>query len=232
MRKIVIILSILVLIASGCGQTTKKRAETNSIEIISEQEEYGNNLVENKKDNFRQIELDEKIGNRTLKEYLLDENIPQVFKDVFQQKQGLYDNDETFTLIDSLSSTDKERHPFYFVLATRAMWWSDGAFSEPLGMAIRKYVESNTKQFLAYFSTEVVLTQFDFQQWAKYTLYEILIDSDENIAEVENTRNLMRKNCKQCSSEKIVMIDKFIECVYAEYEEIQRSNKEWEKNNL
>jgi hypothetical protein len=227
-------------IAGSCGQATKKQAETTNNEIVSEQGEndstvqmeYNNNPAENEKKNFRQIDLNETIGNRTLKDYLSDEKIPQTFKNVFLQKQKLTDNDETLALIDSLFSTDKERHPFYFTLVTRTTWWSDGAFSEPLGMAIREYVESNTPQFLAYFSTEAVLTQFDFKQWATYTLYEILIDSDGRIKELENTRNLMKKNCNGCSSEKIKMIDKFIEYMYAEYDEIQRRNREWERNNL
>ena len=240
MRKIITILSVLMFILVSCGQATKKQAETASSEIVGEQEkdnsieqeESDNSIIEKEEKVFRQIELDEKIGNRTLKDYLSDEKIPKVFKDVFLQKCALNDDDETLALIDSLFSTDKERHPFYFVLVTRATWWSDGAFSEPLGMAIKEYVESNTQQLLDYFSTEAVLTQFDFKQWAKYTLCEILIESDENIKEVENTRNLMKKNCNGCSPEKIKMIDKFIECMYAEYEEIQRINREWERNNL
>ena len=240
MRKPVVILSIFILIVGGCGQATNKQTREINNETISEQEkkdctvqvEYNNDPVESEKENFRQIGLNETIGKRTLQDYLSDEKIPQTFKNVFQQKQKLTNNDETLALIDSLFSTDKERHPFYFTLVTRATWLSDGAFSEVLGMAIRKYVETNTQQFLTYFLTETVLTQFDFKHWAYYTLVEILIDSDENIKEVENTRNLMKKNCIECSPEKIKMIDKFIECIYAEYDEIKRRNREWEKNNL
>jgi len=241
MRKIVIILSVLALVASSCGQATKKQAESKNNEVAEKQEEThrtivqeenDNNSAENEEERFRQISLDEKIGKLTLKDYLLDEKIPQFFKDVIQQKQRLSDDEKTFALIDSLFSTDKERHPFYFVLVTRALWRADGALAEPLGMAVREYVESNTQQFLDYFSTEIVLTQFDFKHWARSTLYEILIDSDDNIEECENTRKLMKKNCNECSSEKIKMIDKFTEYMYAEYNEIQRRNKEWEKKNL
>jgi len=240
-RKLIVIWSIFTLIAGGCGQAPNKQTGVATNEIVSSkqeendstiQEEYNNNSVGNEEKNFRQIALEEKIGNRTLKEYLLDEKIPQTFKDVFQQKQKLTDDEKTFALIDSIFSSDKERHPFYFVLVTRTMWWSDGAFSEPLGMAARKYVENSTQKFLAYFSTELTLTSFDFERWAIYTLHEILIDTDENIKELENTRILMKKNCKECSPENIKMIDKFIECMYAEYNEIQRRNKEWEMKNL
>ena len=241
MRKLVVILSILNLIAGGCGQVTNKRTGVTINETVSEQREndstvqvkYNNNPVENAGKDFRQIGLDEKIGNRTLRDYLSDEKIPKVFKDVFLQKQSLFEEEEkTLTLIDSLFSTDKERHPFYFALVTRATWWSDGAFSEPLGMAVKEYVEFNTQQFLEYFSTETILTLFDFKKWAEYTLGEILIEYEDNFKmEIENTRALMKKNCNGCSLEKIKMINKFIEYMYAEHDEIQRRNKEWEINH-
>jgi len=229
MRKLVFILNVFV---GGCGQATNKQADVTINETVSEQIENDSTIQNNPVENFRQIASDETIGNRTLKDYLSDEKIPQTFKIVFQQRKNPDVDEKTLAIIDSLFSTDKERLPFYFLLVTRTMRWADGAFAEPLGMAVKEYIESNTQQFLTYFSTEIVLTQFDFKQWAKTTLYEILIDSEENLEELENTRNMMKKNCKGCSFEKIKMIDTFIEYMYAEYDELQRRNKEWEKNNL
>ena len=180
--------------------------------------------------NFRQIDLEEKIGNRTLKDYLLDEKIPQFFKDIFQQKQNISDNDETFALLDSLFSTDMERHPFYFVLVTRITWWSDGAVSEVLGGTVKEYVETNTQQFLDYFSTESVLTTFDFERWAGHTLGEIHIDSEDNVEqEIENTKRLMKENCVSCSPKKIKMIDKFIKCMYEQNEDLIKQNEDYLK---
>jgi ABC-type Fe3+-citrate transport system substrate-binding protein len=43
MRKIVITLSILALIASSCGQATKKQTETTDTEFVIKQEE--NNTI-------------------------------------------------------------------------------------------------------------------------------------------------------------------------------------------
>ena len=241
MKKAIIILGIIVFITGGCGQARSNQTEIES-KVVKEQEEnrcdfeeeYDTISGENEEKNFRQIGLDEKIGNQTLKDYLTDEKIPQIFKDVFQQKQTIFEEEEkTLALIDSLFSTDTKRHPFYFVLVTRALWWADGAFAEPLGVAVREYVESNTQQFLAYFSTEVVLTQFDFKHWARFTLFEILIDSEDNVEQqIENTERLMKENCINCSSKKTKMIDKFIKKMYAEHKRIQRMNREWEKNNL
>ena len=221
MKKTFFILITTTFIMCSCGQTSKKQTTVINNGIVNEQKENDDNFLI-KDEKFRQISLDEKIGNRTLEDYLSDEKISQTFKDVFQQRQSLNDDDETLALIDSLFSSDKERHPFYFVLVTRAMWWSDGAFSEPLVMAAKKYVELNTQQFLEYFSTEPVLTMFDFEQWAKYTLYEILVDAEGKEKEqIEKTKNLMTKNCVECSTKKIEMIEKFIENMYVEYDKVQ-----------
>jgi hypothetical protein len=166
---------------------------------------------------FREIGLEEKIGNQTVTDYLADPKIPRMFKDIFLQEHSLDDNEETLALTDSLSSADTERHPFYFVLATRALWWSDGAFSEPLAMAARKYVEANTQQFLNYFSTEQVLTESDFMQWSRFTLYDMRMEWEtmENAGEhIENQRKRMKENCPDCPPEKLKLIDSFVNYMY------------------
>jgi hypothetical protein len=181
MKKINFILAIMLIVSIvSCRNSEKQNQATihsNTKDSILADSVQVNKVIttENEEKNFRQIGLDEKIGNLSLRDYLSDKEIPQVFKDVFQQRRRLDDDEKTLAIIDSLSSIDKKRHPFYFVLVTRTMWWADGAFAEPLGMAAKDYVESNTQQFLDYFSVEPVLTTFDFEQWAKQTLGEILI---------------------------------------------------------
>lgn len=49
------------------------------------------------------IDLNQKIGGRTLKQYFSDEKIPDLFKTVFRGERKLNDDDETLSLIDSLS---------------------------------------------------------------------------------------------------------------------------------
>ena len=82
---------------------------------------------------------------------MADDKIPNVFKTVFQGERALNDDEETLALIDSLFSKDSERNPFYFVLVTRTMWWSDGAFSEPLGENAKKYIETEDETIFEVF---------------------------------------------------------------------------------
>ena len=158
------------------------------------------------------IDLNQKIGERTLKQYLSDEKIPTVFKTVFQGERKLNDDEETLSIIDSLFSKDKDRHPFYFLLVTKIMYWSDGAFSEPLGLLAKEYIEKETRQFLTYFKSEKVLTNNDFNKWADYLVGEIGISSENNEhQEIENVRKRMIKNCSDCSTEDQKQINKFID---------------------
>ena len=62
MRKIVIILSVLVLIASGCGQATKKQTETVNETIIEQNDEKNEIVVEKNSD--------EKIYLRSAEDFL------------------------------------------------------------------------------------------------------------------------------------------------------------------
>lgn len=186
-------------------------------ELTTEDEKKKPTEAGDEEGRLREIGLEEKIGNQTLIDYLADPKIPQLFKDIFLQELSLNDNEETLALTDSLSSTDTERHPFYFVLVTRALWWSDGAFSEPLSIAVRKYVETNTQQFLNYFLTEQVLTESDFAQWSRFTLYEMRMEWEtmENEGKyIENQRKRMKENCIGCSDEKLKLIDTFVNLMY------------------
>ncbi len=227
MRNRIIILSLVLISSCHNSRKADKPADSIAAETIEKAEVYEIMIADSgavKDDKrLRQIGLGEKIGDKTLSEYLSDPQIPQIFKDVFQQKRGLYDDGKTSALIDSLSSTDRSRHPFYFVLATRAAWWSDGAFSEPLGMAMKEYVESNTQQFLTYFATEPVLTSSDLELWAEYIVNEMLIESDgEPQKGIEEIKSSMQKNRAEYSSEKLNVTDRFIEDMYKRYDETKR----------
>lgn len=196
------ILTLLMFLFFASGQTDNRRT-INTIDA--------DNLVftNQTKDT---IDLNQKIGGRTLKQYFSDEKIPDLFKTVFRGERKLNDDDETLSLIDSLFSKDKDRHPFYFLLVTKTMYWSDGAFSEPLGQSAKEYVENESRQFLNYFKTEKVLTEEDFNNWADYVAGEIGISSENNeLQEIENVRKRIVKNCTDCSTEDQKQISKFID---------------------
>jgi hypothetical protein len=134
--------------------------------------------------------------NKTLRQYLDDPKIPEIFKATIKGNADVRVDEKCLNIIDSLSSKDTERQSFYFVLLTRTMYQADGAYSEPLGLAAKDYVEKNTEQFFKYFKTEKTLTNTDFTNWAESVAGEIGISSEgEEQQEIDRLQEKMRKNC-------------------------------------
>ncbi|MFD2247114.1 hypothetical protein [Pontibacter ruber] len=163
--------------------------------------------------NFREIRLDEMVGSKTLQEHLADPLIPLLFKDIFQKKAELQD-DQAHAIPDSLFSKDKERHPFYFTLVTRTIWWADGAFAEPLYSTMKEYVESNPKQLIEYFRTAPYLTEADFNNWADGVAMEVGVEfENKERVEIGQIEERMVRNCTGCNREELSVLKKFIEKV-------------------
>ncbi|WP_162051336.1 hypothetical protein [Pontibacter pamirensis] len=215
-------LALAVLLAAflaSCNQVNEHKLSTNeplpapvvqelvvdssSISLTQAQTSYHERSL-------RVIETNGMIGSKTLQEHLDDPLIPVLFKDVFQEKVALDDDDKTLSLIDSLFSNDRVRHPFYFTLVTKTLWWADGAFSEPLGISMKEYVETEPKQFITYFQSEPVLTEADFNKWADGVAMEVGIKYEHSeIEEIDGVESRMLSNCRKCDAEERNMIQRF-----------------------
>jgi len=91
---------------------------------------------------------------------------------------------------------------------------ADGAYAEPLGMMAKQFVETRTKEFITYFRNESLLTDKDFDEWAKKVAGEIEISSSgrEN-EEVKVLKEKMKLNCERCDEGQIKTIDDFVDRV-------------------
>jgi len=143
--------------------------------------------------------------------FLRDEKITQLAKDLYQEKVRPNDSNENLSLIDSINSTGKARG-FYFIVITKTMKYADGAYSEPLGIAAKQYVEKNTVEFLSYFfENENLLTKQDLYNWASLVYAEIQIGSEgkeENA--VNELKTKMIRNCKGLPSKFNKITEEFI----------------------
>jgi hypothetical protein len=54
---------------------------------------------------------------------------------------------------------------------------ADGAYAESLGIMAKQFVETRAKEFIKYFRNESLLTDKDFDDWAKTVAGEIEISS-------------------------------------------------------
>lgn len=143
--------------------------------------------------------------------FLLDKSIPQISKDLYLEKVKPTDNNETLALIDSINSIGLARG-FYFLVITKTMKYADGAYSEPLGLAAKEFVEKNTTEFLSYFmNNQDFLSNEDFKNWSNSVYGEILIDSEGSEQNaVYDLQFKMINNCKGYSKEYKAKIDEFI----------------------
>ena len=214
MKKVIGVVAICLVFSCGRVEEQKQSSVRQSPAPIGNEPETDSGFINNEPESdygFREIKLNEKIGSKTLQEHLKDPAIPVLYKDIFLKKVTLYDDDKTLSLIDSLFSTDRERHPFYFTLVTTTLWWADGAFAEPLGISMKEYVENNPKQFVTYFMSEPVLTEADFKKWADGVAMEIGIQHEHyEVEETERVESRMLGNCQDCNAEEKKMVQQFV----------------------
>ena len=150
----------------------------------------------------------------TIDRFLKDKTIPQLAKDLYQEKVKPTDNFGNIALIDSLNSTGYARG-FYFLVITKTMKSSDGAYAEPLGIAAKEFVEKNTNEFVSYFiNNPGLLCTDDLKNWASFVYSEIQISSEGSEQKAINDFKIkIRKNCKRLSKRHIKKANEFIELI-------------------
>jgi hypothetical protein len=146
--------------------------------------------------------------------YLTHDNIPQACKDLFSNVGQPTDDTKTLALLDSLLTTNSETGPFYFLTITRTIEKADGSYSESLGLIGKQYLEKRTKEFVKYFIDESLLTDKDFENWAKIVAGEIQISAEgHEKEELKRLENQLILNCNTCSAGQIEKIEGFVDRV-------------------
>jgi len=143
--------------------------------------------------------------------YLEHKQIPQVCKDLYNGKRNPSDDAGILNLLDSIFTSNVDTKPFYFLTITRTMPKADGAYAEPLGMMGKQFVEKKTTDFADYFINNPVLTDKDFEEWAKTVAGEIEISAAEQEKEEwARLKSKMKSNCVNCGQRQVKIIDNFL----------------------
>ncbi len=210
MKTNTLILSILTIVFVGCGPQNKRPAD-NSVETIQTDKNNFDTDPIDMVDTLTVKRFDQTgmIKNKSLEQYLADDKIPHRFKELVKTDRKSLTNIFQ-ALNDSLFSRDNERHPFYFWLFTQTIRISDGAATEPMGIAAKNYVERETENFLSYFTGDNTLTSSDFEIWVTLIVGEIAISSENNEKqEIDNLLEAIRRNCTDCPQKYIELINRF-----------------------
>ncbi len=177
-----------------------------------------------RRDSGTSLHVDDAVGNLTfhghqIAFYLEHPLISQVCKDLFVGARAPSDDADVLSVVDSLFTSNVNTQPFYFLTLTRTMGAADGAYSEALGVAGRKFVESSAHAFVSFFKSEKMLTSGDFDEWAKLVAGEIQISAEGREAmEVEKLRTAMVAGCLKCDAEQMKLIDAFVSRVWRYFE--------------
>jgi len=154
------------------------------------------------------------FNGRPISFYLTHKQIPQVCKDLYNGKRQPSDEVDILSLLDSIFTSNIETKPFYFLTITKTMEKADGAYAEPLGMMGKQFVEKRTTEFVDYFINNSLLTDKDFEEWAKTVAGEIQISADgHEKEELERLKEKMKLNCDNCNGRQNKVVINFLEKV-------------------
>ena len=109
--------------------------------------------------------------------FLKTKNVSKAAKDYYQGKFKASDDARTFSILDSMETTNSQTRQFYLYLATQMMQNSDGALSEELGLRAKDYVEQHPNWALVFLQGKFASPTFN-NLWAKRIAGEIMIDCE------------------------------------------------------
>jgi hypothetical protein len=183
--------------------------------------QYSCNLIDSKRavvteaiNETSMVTNDSILSGRLISFYINHKEIPQVCKDLFRNTRQPSDEVDVLALLDSVFTSNDKTRPFYFLTITRTMAKADGAYAEPLGMMAKQFVETRTKEFIKYFRNESLLTDQDFDEWAKTVAGEIEISSSgQEKEELKVLKEKMKLNCEKCDEGQIKTINDFVDRV-------------------
>ncbi|NBP28919.1 MAG: hypothetical protein EBV23_04965 [Flavobacteriia bacterium] len=135
--------------------------------------------------------------------FLADQNIPQLAKAIYCNKEWNLNNDnQALALLDSLTAKNKTTRPFYFKVVTKTLEKSDGYFSEALGLAGYEFIEYHPQEFASYFDNRGCFTQDDLAAWADIVLMEFSIREEitENQLKLHEYLKSLRLSLKNGTS--------------------------------
>ncbi|WP_345079793.1 hypothetical protein [Nemorincola caseinilytica] len=109
--------------------------------------------------------------------YLNDPLISENAKSFYQGKFRASDDDRTFSIIDSLKTSNNKTRPFYIFLVSKMLPKADGALSEALGLACKEFVEWNPNFLMSFLSSKNIDSAF-IEDWADEIAGEFQIDCE------------------------------------------------------
>ncbi len=133
------------------------------------------------------------IGNQSIEYYLTNPNIDLFSKEFYKGNYQLYDNLETFGMMDSIFSINPTTQPFYFYNFCRMVEMADGAIGEPVMETCYKYIGQNPCKFFFFLSDKHY--NIDIKDWITQLEFVTYYYKEEYLPFIETTDANIQKNC-------------------------------------
>lgn len=161
---------------------------------------------------FDGITMNGVINGKNAEFYLSRSDIDQVSKDFYNGKHELSDDEKTFAIMDSISTSNSITRPFYLYNYFNIVLKADGALAESVGDPLITYSKKFPSDFVCFFEQERYKGYEDkLLSYMGYSLYQENFHADL-IKEQMN-------NCIDCSEaiiERLTQLHKQLE-QYLEY---------------
>jgi hypothetical protein len=113
----------------------------------------------------------DKIDGRSIEFYLSHKSIDSPAKLFYKGEYALYDDEETFSFLDSILTKNSEKRPFYLFVYNQAMKVTDGGLSEYMANVCKRYFEKFPCEFLANLNDKI--SETDLEKWTGFIGFEI-----------------------------------------------------------
>ncbi len=123
----------------------------------------------------------ESILGKPITYYLNNSQIDRFSKMYYQGQFKIYDNSETFAILDSVMTVNNETRPFYFYIFNSILNQSDGAVSEYVAGICLKYLEKMPCEFLNYCKNEDY--KVSISKWSRYIGFQL--DSKKEFEKIQ-----------------------------------------------
>lgn len=111
--------------------------------------------------------------------YLESNQVSKTAKDFYNGKFNAADDTKTFSIIDSIKTTNNFTRPFYMLLVSKMIAKADGALAESLGASCKEFVELYPDFLIDFlYSKSTIVDKSFIDKWAKQIAGAFMIDCE------------------------------------------------------
>lgn len=114
-----------------------------------------------------------------VKFYLNNRQVSKNAKDFYFEKFKASDDDNSFSIVDSLMTKNNKTRPFYIFLVSKMIEKADGVLSESLGHSCKNFIELHPDFLIDFlFSKNEIIEKIFIENWANQIAGEFKIDCE------------------------------------------------------